>query len=183
MLVTKTSPIGIDWHIAQLQSYLHDGLVKRWKVQQSDYIAYGRCYRNKVNEGYVAENYEGGGTYKEVYWESGQTVMSFFGISGNITHKAPKSEANVHLVYFADLSKLKPSITHRADEEVRQDVITLLGYSKFSFVYQGMDFGIENVLREYPGSRRDDRLKYVDMHPVHAFRINLKILFDPNKIC
>jgi hypothetical protein len=183
MLVTKTSPLGIDWYIGQVQSYLHDGLVRKWGIQHGDYRSYPRCYRNKVAEGYIAENYQGGGTYKEVYWESGQTVMSFFGISGNIRHKAPKSEADVHLVFFADVTKLKPSIEHRADEEVRQDVITLLGYSKYSFVYQGIDFGIEQVLREYPGSRRDNRLQYVDMHPVHAFRINLKILFDPNKIC
>lgn len=183
MLLTRNNPIGIDFYVQQLQTYLHDKLITKWAIDQSAFTAYGRCYKNKTTDGYIAENYISANNYKEVFWDSALTASSFFGLSGNIKRKGPQSEADMHLVFFVDLAKLKPSIAHRADEEVRQDVTALIGYSKYSFLYQGLDFGIENVLREYPGSRRDDRLKFVDMHPVHAFRINLKILFDPNKIC
>jgi hypothetical protein len=182
MLITLTNPIGIDWYVQKLQTYVHDQLLSKWAVQSSDYIAYGRCYRNKTDNGYVAEHYTGAGNYKEVYWDGSVSAVSFFG-NGNVSRRGAMASVDVHLVFFVNTELIKPSIEHRADEEVRQDVSAILGTNKDGFQVAGIDFGIENVLREYPGSRRDERLKYIDMHPVHCFRINLKLNYDPNKIC
>ena len=82
-----------------------------------------------------------------------------------------------------NLQKLRPEITHRADEEIRQDVLQAVGKSSFGMTFKSVDLWIENVLKEYPGSRRDERLKAVDMHPVHCFRYNYTLLYNPNKIC
>lgn len=185
MLVVRNNPIGIDWYVQRLQTYIHGQLLTRWAIDTAQYNAYGRCYRNKEvgGSGYIAENYTSSGNYKEVYWDSSLSAISFFGLSGNILRKNASAMADVHLVFFTDLAKLKPSVAHRADEEVRQDVTNLLQASQWGFMHQSTEFGIENVLKEYPGSRRDDRLKYVDMHPVHCFRLNLKLIYDPNKIC
>lgn len=181
MLITKTSPVGIDQHIQKAQERLYAYLVKQWG-ENIKYDCYGRCYRNKKGTGYVAEVFKAGEEYKEVYWNDSLDAISFFGVSDKIKEGALNT-ANIHLVFFVNLSKLKPDIAHRADEEVRLDVFNALGKSSFGFQFQSIDLWLENVLREYPGSIRDDRLKAVDMHPVHCFRFNYLLSFNPNKNC
>ncbi len=186
MLITKTEPVGIDFYIQQLQAKLHTQLLTKWELitneQKAKYHCYGRAYRNKTDNGYIAEVFTGNKEYKEVYWNDTLYAISFFGVS-NIKAESTGNSADIHLVYFTQLGSLKPAITHRADEEVRNDVTSIIGNSSFGFSFLGVDLWLENVLKEYPGSRRDDRLKFVDMHPVHCFRINLKLLYNPNKIC
>jgi hypothetical protein len=191
MLSVKTRPTGIDWYIQQLQTKLHDMLINadNWNLSDTDqYEAYGRCYRNKTDNGYTAEVFTTGNDYKEVYWNDSLTAISFFGLSGQIK-RSVGHEADIHLVMFADLNKLalKDSagtlITHRADEELRQMVADIIGKNSFGFQMISVDLWLENVLKEYAGSRRDNRLKAVDMHPVHCFRINLSLKYNANKNC
>lgn len=184
MLITKTNPVGIDVAIQNLQTYLHKQLVSKWGlVDDNDplYECYGRVYRNKNDAGYIAEVYAGNNEYKEVYWNDQLKAINWFGISGEIEHDIVE-KTNVHLVFFVDLSKLKPSIAHRADEEVRKDVLDIIGAGRFGFTYTGVELWLENVLKEYSGSRRDERLKAVDMHPIHCFRLNFSLSYDKN-IC
>jgi hypothetical protein len=191
MLIIKTNPVGIDWYIQQLQTKLHRLLIDsdHWNLADgSKYECYGRCNRNKTKDGYTAEVYTAGNDYKEVYWNDSLTAISFFGVS-NLLKITAGTEADVHLVMFADLKKLALKdkdgsvIAHRSDEELRQMVLDVIGKNAFGFSVQSVETGIENVLKEYPGTRRDDRLKYVDMHPVHSFRINLNIKYNPDKNC
>lgn len=185
MLVSKTNPVGIDWHIQQLQTKLHNTLVGAdyWSLTDTGkYRCYGRCYRNKTDNGYIAEHYESANEYREVYWDDALSVISFFGISDNI-ELSVGAKTDVHLVFFVKLTDLAPSITHRADEEVRNQVLKVIGKSSNGFTVNSVELWLENVLREYSGSRRDERLKYVDMHPVHCFRINMSISYKTEKIC
>lgn len=191
MLIVKTNPVGIDLYIQRLQTKLHNALIDaaHWNLSDpSKYECYGRCNRNKTKDGYIAEVYTGGNDYKEVYWNDALTAISFFGISNQVK-RTVGAEADVHLVMFADLNKLAlkdkdgSTIAHRSDEELRQMVLGVIGKNSFGFTVQSVEMWIENVLKEYPGSRRDDRLKYVDMHPVHSFRINLNIKYNPDKNC
>jgi len=108
-------------------------------------------------------------------------AISWFGLSDK-TEFDKQNISNVHLVFFVNIEKLKPGIAHRGDEEVRNEIQKLFGYSLYGFAFQSIELWLDNVLREYPGSRRDDRLKAVDMHPIHCFRINLTCLYDTN-IC
>lgn len=179
MLILKEVPSGIDIQIGKLAKLVHDGLVKAWGVDVT-YKAYGRCYRNKTEDGYIAENYEGKGEYKEVYWDDSLAAISFFGLSGRQVVQSG-NELDVHLVFFVNLAKVKPLITHRADDEVRKDVQNLVGgMGSFGHKLDSIELSLENVLKEYPGSRRDDRLKYVDMHPVHCFRFNFSYRYNIN---
>lgn len=182
MLRQRTAPIGMDYHIQQLQNKLHAELLTIWGIDTALYECYDRCYRNKKDEGYTAEFFEGGKNYKEVYWDDKLAAVSFFGQSGEITRDV-KSIADVHLVFFVNLLKLKPSITHRADAEVRTDVENIVGRYSNGFTYEGMELWLENVLSDYSGSRRDNRLKTVDMHPIHCFKLNFTLRYDPNKTC
>lgn len=182
MLLIKTNPVGIDFYIQKLQTYLHTRLLAKWGIDTATYQCYGRAYRNKKDNGYIAEVFTGGTEYKEVYWDDTMNAISFFGLSNNIKQPVGSS-ADVHLVFFVNILKLKPAIVHRADEEVRQDVQMLFDSSVQGFNFISTDLWLENVLKEYAGSYRDERLKAVDMHPVHCFRLNFKLLYNPNKIC
>lgn len=187
MLITKTNPVGIDALIQQLQTKLHDSLCETWGLsgdcevesQSNLYYAYGRAYRNSTDNGYVAEVYDANGDYKEVYWDDKLYALSFFGIASQ-TERTAGNKAEVHLVYFVNTKALKPDVTHRADEEVRLDVLNAIGKNSFGFVVDSITLWLENVLQEYPGSIRDERLKYVDMYPVHCFRINMTVNYNPN---
>ena len=187
MLIAKTKPVGIDVPIQQLQTFIHEQLVEKWELDDTDYKCHGRCYKNKTDDGYIAEVYKGGNEagkkdYEEVYWNDRLTAISFFGISDNIDTEI-QNTVNIHLVFFVNIKKLKPAIAHRADEEVRQDVQRLIGSNLFGFQFASIDLWLENVLKEYPGSRRSDGLKAVDMHPIHCFRFNFSLSYDSNIIC
>jgi hypothetical protein len=187
MLITKTNPVGIDVAIQALQTHLHKQLVVKWGLTGAAdplYESYGRVYRNKKDAGYIAEVYTGGlggVDYKEVYWNDELKAISFFGTGSKTTFDL-KNKTEVHLVFFVNLAKLKPTMGHRADEEIRNEIQQLFGNTLHGFSYESMELWLENVLREYPGSRRENRLNVVDMQPVHCFRINLSLMYKPS-IC
>lgn len=179
MKISRSNIKGIDEHIDKLQSLINSKLITAWSIADDTYKCYPRCYRNAEDNGYIAENYEGAGEYKEVYLDDTLKAISFFGIGNNIPAGA-ESKAEIHLVFFVNIDKVKPG-SDRRDEEVRLDVYKILNRELFGFQVKGIITGLENVLREYPGSRRDDRLKNVDMHPFHCFRFDLELTYQPLK--
>jgi len=181
MNILKTNPVGLDWYIQQAQIQLYNGLLTQWSLTEDQYMSYGRCYRNKKDNGYIAEAYKGP-DYTEVYWDDNLTALSFWGISDRIEIMSG-NKVPIHMVMFVNLSKIKPSILHRPDEEARQDVDYVMGQNVFGMHYVSQELWLENVLREYPGTRRDDRLKMVDMYPIHCFRFNYNLFYNPNKTC
>lgn len=190
MLITINNPVGVDIPIQLLQKYMHDGLMEAWGLDVNDqsdnsrYKCLPRCYRNKNASGaYIAEWFDGGIDYKEAYWDDqdGIRAVSFFGIGSQEKHDVGEY-IKVHLVFFVDVAALKPGIAHRADEEVRRDAVLLAEKAGYGFNFTGTELWLENVLREYPGSYRNERLTAVDMQPVHCFRLNFELVYNKN-IC
>lgn len=179
MLYTKTAPIGIDIPIQKLQVYLHEKLNALWNLPAAQYQAYGRCYRNQKDNGYVAEGYRGKNEYIDLYLDDRYQALSFFGVGEKIEYKIGNS-ADVHLVYFVNVQAIK-SLLHRGDEEVRKDVQNLVESGIYGFTFSGIRLGIDNVLEEYPGSVRDKGLKFRDMHPFHCFRLDFSINYNINR--
>jgi hypothetical protein len=177
MLIQSSSPVGKDVSIQRLQSRLHGLLLTAWGIDTSEYASYDRCYANKKSNGYVAEVYVGNNEYREVYWDDNYSAMSFFGVSERETFNMIY-EVPIHLIFFVDLSKIKPSNTNRADEEARKDVLDIIGKGMFNFTFQSIETRVENVLREYRSTLADKRLVKIDMHPIHSFRINLSLKYD-----
>jgi hypothetical protein len=187
MLQLIDTPVGVDVPIRQLQQWLYPQLMKVWGLddsiaaQSSLYECYPRCYRNRKDNGYVAEVYIGSGEYKDVAWNDNLNAISFFGIGTNIKNKkSPVDEVDVHLVFFVNIDKVRPGFSYRSDEQVRLDVENIIQADYFGFLFKSVDLGIENVLKEYPGSIRNQLEVAVDMHPVHCFRINFVLIFDNN---
>lgn len=168
MLSLKTDPKGIDKAIQKIQENLHAYLVERWGA---DYECYGRVYKNLSERGVLAEVYTGS-NYKEVFWNSALKAISFFSVGDQVEDLKGMSKVKVGVTFFVDLVKIKPDITHRADEEVRLDVLEFFS----GMNYTGYETGLSNVLKEYPGTL--ESLKTVDMHPAHAFRININLIYQ-----
>ena len=194
MLITKTNPSGVDYSIQLFQTELHDALMSAWGLNPADtaenklYECYGRCYKNRKDNGYVAEVYTGSDQYKEVYWNNALYAISFFGMSDKVD-MANNNKTELHLVFFVDLKKLAlldrsgNAIAHRSDEEIHNQVQGIIRKSLYGVILNSIETGMVNVLRDYPGSYRDERLKHVDMHPVHCFRLNMSLEFDINNYC
>lgn len=184
MLIAKTNPSGIDWYIGQLQSYLYT------KITDGGigYKSHPRCYRNAGENGFVAENYAGSDRYEDVYYDNSQALSSFFGVSNSVK-VGVAYQADVHLVFFVNLSLLSlkdsegSTVTHRGDEELVKLITNHIGKTRFGFTLTSVDRGVDSCLREYPGSRRDNRMKFADMHPGFCVRFNFQISYNPNKIC
>lgn len=180
MLIQKTNPVGIDKIIQLFQAYIHSSLTAKWNITDA-YQCYARASRNQTDDGYIAEVLQAGtNSYAAVVFNSRHAAQSFFGTSTRSENVNGMFQTDVHLVFFVNLENLKPSITHRADEEVRKDVINACSSGLFGFELQEVETGLENVLREYPGSRRNEGLKFIDMQPIHCFRLNFSITYDIN---
>jgi hypothetical protein len=175
MLIVKTNPVGRDKEIQRIQARVYHALVSAWGLTDDDtvYECYGRCYKNKEKNGYVAEVFTAGKDYKEVYWNDNLRAISFFREDDKVENALGEGKTRLALIFFVDLSKLKPSIAHRADEEVRLDVIKLFGLE-----LESVETGVDNVLREFSGTRKTDLAIKGDQHPVHCFRLNLNIIFQ-----
>lgn len=191
MKVQLITPRGMDIAIKSLQDWLQGFLFPLWGIDANDpdesaqYIFYPRVYRNSGpnNSGFIAEVYTGGGNYSEVYWTDQLKGLSFFGIGPKIITEGNESQIEVHLITFANVKKLYGLVDHRADNEIRQDFERAFVAPIYGFTLLNTEIWLQNVLREYPGSRRESRLDAADMGEVHAFRLNLKLVFNSLQIC
>lgn len=180
MIELKPIPSGVDISIQKLQSDIYTRLSKAWPADIV-WESYGRVYRNREGNEYTAERFmpeaTDGRDYADVYWKDSVDVVSFFGVSTTTSRKT-RHQADVHMIVFCNLRTLKPGLsTSRADEEVRIDFLRLIGKCLYGFHYKGVETGITNVLKEYRVGQF--KLNSVDMSPVHAFRLNFSLTYNP----
>lgn len=183
---TKDSPAGIDIQIQRHQMWLYDSLVSLWGITGNDWNSHGRAYRNQTADGYTPEVFSGTGNvpgkneYDEVLFDDQLKALSFYGVDETVKYSLGNANAGVFLIFMVDVEKLKPLITWRADEEIRNDVEKLCQIDRFNMQLTGFVTGIDQVFKEYSGWRKSDGIKYRDMHPTHCFRLNFNLLFDIN---
>jgi hypothetical protein len=173
MLYLKDNPAGIDRPISNLQERLFKSLCSKWSIEAKDYNCFCRAYKNqKAQGGYVPEFYMGNNEYRELFFDDAVSVTSFFAAGEKVSLVRDMYQADVSLIFSVDILKLKNS-PHRADEEVRLDVVRLCkNIADFDLV--SIETGITNVFREFS----TDGIKYRDMHPLHCFRLNFKIIYS-----
>lgn len=180
MLITITNPKGIDGEIAKLQKEIHDRLKALWGesggLADNQIKCYPRIFRNQRAGGmFVPEIFDGGKDYKELSFDD-IAAYSFFGRADRSDFNSGAYTTNVYLVFRVNLDKVKPSISHRADEEVRLDVEKLVWKGIYGFTFQSTETGMTNAFREYPVWL--SQKKYDDMHPYHVFRLNFQCRYD-----
>lgn len=181
--IIKIQPKGIDVKIQSFQTFIFSQLTSIWGISESDYKCYGRAYRNQNDKGYIPEVFtgnsaNGGKDYEEVLINDKVKVQSFFSLGENQKYEKHSMNANVSLIFMVNVQALKPNVQHRADEEIRRDVEIICQLPRYDFQLKAVHTGIDNVFEEYPGMRKNESIKYTDMHPLHCFRIEFNLLYN-----
>jgi hypothetical protein len=183
MLFTRTEITGVDSPIDGFQRMLYPKIVAVWGMETGsvkDYNSYARAYKNQTEDGYIPEVFVGGKEYKEVLVDDRIKALSFFTVNDNISFSGNQLKGQVSLLFFINLEKIAPGI-NRNDEKVRQQIIQMVqGTKSYGFDFQGVETGIDNVLRDFSGLRKTIGMKYRDMHPFHCFKLNFTVNYKSN---
>lgn len=183
MVFPKTNPVGVDRYIEALAAMLNDVLSAEgvWNMVPADYLCHGRAYRNQKEKGYVPEVYTGDGEFMDVTLEDYVKANSFWFVTENTPINAASAyhTATISVIFFVNLQAVKPTITHRADEEVRNDVERALRSYNLGQQMVRQITGIGNVFKEFDGWKTVQGEKYRDMYPYHCFRFDMTINYPP----
>lgn len=164
-LYSKTNPVGIDRPINVLQDFLYQRLQSLWSLTTSQINAFPRVYRI----GQDIRHFTSGKDYNplDLLLEDKVPVQFFF--LDNQSRTFDDSWSTEVDVYFGvKLSVVKPSISHRADEEVKQDLYNIL--------QQGSE-GVVSI-QQVDLNGFEERM---DMQPYHFFRFTLKLTYRYDK--
>jgi hypothetical protein len=163
-LVQKSNPINEDYAIAVIQTHLYSNLLA---LGVTNYESYERVY---VING-SPEIYIGANNYKEVFYDNRFYLTSFF-VLGNNKRKVDDDvfEVDLSIVFQADLNKLYPNITHRADAELHRDINNALEGIPSDFEIVEIVTGIDNV---YSGFTFKNEQFLDDVSQSHIVRFNL----------
>lgn len=166
MIVLKENPVGIDLKIQKLQMFLDNWLpgynleiLGRTEIKDKKPIAF-----YKKND------------YKEVLFINQSTSGRVFFIDNEITKTdGKKLVTTVDVIFLLDLIKIKPNVIHRADEEVKIEILDVLK----DFLPRNTDIeitrGIE-ALKDF-----DTRLK--DLQPYHFLKFSFELKYNNSNEC
>lgn len=144
-LVAKTNPVGVDVAIDKLQRDLYEGLTVGFGW--TGYEAYHRAYKNYNKGQIIPEIYTGANEYKDVLFDDTKNVSSFIIINDErpFTPNLSKFTVNLAVIFQAKLDKLFPVITHRADEELIDNVYKTIKNKRWDKELLGVVTGIKRV--------------------------------------
>lgn len=178
MLITKTNPEALDQELDKLQKRLYATLVPAWGIVEGgkQYDAYPRCYRNYKDSVFIPEAKTTGADYQELFFDDTKAAITFFGCDVRNVNSSGRRIAQVHLIGMCDLSVVKPNIAHRADEEVMEDVMSVLRRVDVTITRQLT--GIDNVFKEYTGWKKETGIAYKNMQPFFCFRFDMEVPYE-----
>lgn len=163
----KTTPIGLDAVIHKAQNILYNDLNALWGIELE---GYPRCYVINRDNNITIEHYVSDFEYLSLI--SAEYNKFFFTAESDIERKRETNtiqfETTIELYFIVDVSVIKPSILHRGDEEIRNDVMNVL--RRIPDVY--IDSIVTNIERVFQGFNFREMQ---DMHPYHAFKIVLNV--------
>lgn len=174
-LFKRLNPKGIDVVIDTLQRDLFIELTKKFGWKQYD--CYDRAYRNRKGADKLPEVCTDGEEYKEVLFDDKLTVTSFFLAEESRRYNSEKFtyEQGVSMIFQANLSNLFPTVKHRPDEELIDNVIKAINNKFWENRLVEVVTGIEKV---YESLKVNIDQEYVnDMGGYAMARFNFKMLY------
>lgn len=161
----KINPKGIDVSIQEVQKKLYDNLTQLWGINLD---GYGRCYPYIRDNYKVIEYYSGSNEYKNlVYAEQNKF---FFTAENDLTRTGNNFyTTNISLYFILNVNEIYPLVNHRADEEVRIDVLNVLN-STGKVQVTSVTTEINRIFNRFEYENRDD------MQPYHCFKIDMDFL-------
>lgn len=173
--IAKTNPKMLDEVIDYIQDELERVLAfENWENNH-------RAYKTPIaNERlFKAEVYGGNGNYKECFFDDYFNATSFFIEEDNAEMRNGKINQSCSFIFQCKLNALYPEIEHRADQELRADLLNVFMNLDDRVSFDGFDLGIDNVYREFDKSN----LKYHDFGDFHVIRINFTARFSDPCFC
>jgi hypothetical protein len=159
MIISKTSPVSEDKWIHRLLVSMERVLLSSWSgVSTAEAKFYGRA--DFIDGKYY---FHTGNKNLEVLTDKHYKFLSFVAVDQNASFSIGKHNIPARLVCQGNLKSLYPSITHRADAELRKSVIEVLLLHCDMPQYLGY-----NIIAQ-------DNLK--DMQPFHTFELNFNIVY------
>jgi len=181
MLIQKVSPVGVDKVIDKLQVAIYDYLTGVAGFTQ--YESYPRCYKNYKDGMIIPEMYTGTNEYKEVLFDDRYNLTSFFIVDDDSDREGVNVVSqNVSIIFQGLLDKLFPSVSHRADEELKAVIYNALSEYYFEDYLLSIQMGIDNVYGDLRilGTLKD-RVILDDMSNFNVLRFNFKLNFNIDK--
>jgi hypothetical protein len=152
----KTNPSGVDKWINKFQIQQQSDLPTIFGVSEANCLFYGRAEMISDKPVVYASSSP---KYEAVGFDTKETFISYF-ILGDIFSAEERLQfVDATLYCHGDLSKLFPTIAHRADEELRNTMR--------EFVYRFIE----------PQEFKDVRVLRNELQPYHSFTINFKLLW------
>lgn len=170
-----SSPIGLQAIVNKLQVALYEPLKATWNNAQLD--GYPICYSKEKDGKRTIEHFTSGVDYKNlIYAEDNKFWFTNPYPITEVRNSSGIYETQLDLYFTVNLLEIKSQITtHRADYEVRKDVIDILEFipevrvneiiTQFDQVYRGFSCGQD-----------------MDFQPYHCFRIVLDVLSFRNDL-
>lgn len=173
MIIAKTNPVAQDVVVARIQKALHNAFDVKWSEggnTTDGIVCYPRCYIGfDTNMKRIIDYYEQ------------TTEFDYLNILDNEQNKVipindyPIIQEGVNtlstkldLIFVVDLKTTNPTVTHRADEEVRSEVLKVLQKIPNTSVVSVIR-GLHHIFKD---------MKYnpsIDMQPKHCFKVVLSI--------
>ena len=200
MIKAKNNPVGIDVDIALIQKAIDTAFDVKWSDggnTTGGIICYPRCYvnqkrRNKNNiydskliEYFDTSTVETSETYSDINTDyddildgedNKMLILTDYDVFPVNASNSLES-ALIECIFIVNLNKTHPNIKHRADEEVRIEVLNVLRRLP--------NMSIHRTVRQINKVFGD--IKYstqLDMHPLHCFKVILSLdRIGSNRIC
>lgn len=163
----KADPVGIDTVIDRIQKTIHDPLLLSW----GSVDVYGRAYKVQKENDISLQLYKGNNEYEPILYKEGNKVFFVQGDNPEISLGEMTNDLWMVCVVKVD------SIDEREDEEIHQEVITLLSNSFLKNI-TGIEYGMENLRKVVEDSSPYGNFKYSDVHPYHVFMVRLSVNYS-----
>ena len=171
----KTNPKGLDVIIYKVQKKLYDKLSTMWVGVEL--FGYDRCYLSNRNGVKSIDYYISDKEYENLI--VAEKNKFFFTAENEVKNVGINYyETSIELYFIVNVSEIKPDVLHRADEEVRKDVLNVLQtMSDTSIDY--VVFNTDNVFSKYFFNQ------VIYLEPYHCFKVVLKVnkYHLNNKLC
>jgi hypothetical protein len=172
MNIIKKNAIGVDAVIEVVKEQLYTDLAELWELSESNSLFTGRCYKNKSQEGVYPEMYVSANEYSDLLLDDTKKAQMFVVVGdSSTTTNGVNYKVRCGIVFLVNVTNIYPST--RNDEEIRIDVLNLL--NEYGYYNSEIVTGLDKVFVEFNGWKIKNGIKYSDMNPFHAFRINVDL--------
>lgn len=193
MIIAKIKPVELDVVVARIQLAIHKAFDAKWSivdpvppetVKKGGIICYPRCYQTIRNGHKYIEHFDSAESndynldYQDIV-DSEENRMVILNDDYEIVNETDNGlykSTYLDVIFFVDLSLTHPDVLHRADEEVRTDVVKELEKISNVSVYKT----VRKLNKIFGDIKYDSK---IDMHPSHCFKVVLRVdRFSKNEI-